>query len=332
MSGRGLGHTGGTLDKLESIPGYRTELTLDEFVAQVRDVGMRDHRADGRPRAGRQAAVRPARRHGDRRPALADRGLDHVEEARRRRAGDRPRRQGRDGAFMRTIEDARRLAETMISLGAAGRPRGRLPAHRHGPAARRSRRQRLEVREALETVRGQRAGGLHRARARCLREAARALRPRHRRGRGPASRRSGGRGRERRGDMATAGSRRRAAPPTRPRCRARRSCARSSPQRRIRRVAQRDRGSATPPSTSARAAARRRTRSTTPSASSATRSAATEVEAGEPLAEVHARTEEQAAEAALARCSRRTRSPTRRRTSGRCCSRSSARPPAGHGA
>src|SRR5213595_3821674 len=40
MSGRGLGHTGGTLDKLESIPGYRVELTTDEFVAQVREVGL----------------------------------------------------------------------------------------------------------------------------------------------------------------------------------------------------------------------------------------------------------------------------------------------------
>src|SRR5258708_33166481 len=40
MTGRGLGHTGGTLDKLESIPGFRTELTLDEFVAQIREVGM----------------------------------------------------------------------------------------------------------------------------------------------------------------------------------------------------------------------------------------------------------------------------------------------------
>src|SRR5829696_5549025 len=40
MSGRGLGHTGGTLDKLESIPGCRVELTLDELVAQVRDVGV----------------------------------------------------------------------------------------------------------------------------------------------------------------------------------------------------------------------------------------------------------------------------------------------------
>ena len=40
MSGRGLGHTGGTLDKLESIPGFRVELTSDEFVQQVREVGL----------------------------------------------------------------------------------------------------------------------------------------------------------------------------------------------------------------------------------------------------------------------------------------------------
>src|SRR5207237_865522 len=40
MSGRGLGHTGGTLDKLESIRGFRVELSTDEFVAQVRDAGI----------------------------------------------------------------------------------------------------------------------------------------------------------------------------------------------------------------------------------------------------------------------------------------------------
>ena len=68
MSGRGLGHTGGTLDKLESIPGFRTELTLDEFVAQVRDVGMAIIGQTARPRAGGQAALRPARRDRDRRP------------------------------------------------------------------------------------------------------------------------------------------------------------------------------------------------------------------------------------------------------------------------
>src|SRR5206468_3121985 len=38
MSGRGLGHTGGTLDKLESIPGFRVELSTEEFVAQVREL------------------------------------------------------------------------------------------------------------------------------------------------------------------------------------------------------------------------------------------------------------------------------------------------------
>src|SRR5438046_7682971 len=40
MSGRGLGHTGGTLDKLEAIPGFRVELTTDELIAQVREIGL----------------------------------------------------------------------------------------------------------------------------------------------------------------------------------------------------------------------------------------------------------------------------------------------------
>ena len=40
MSGRGLGHTGGTIDKLESIPGFRTELSMDAFFAQVQSIGL----------------------------------------------------------------------------------------------------------------------------------------------------------------------------------------------------------------------------------------------------------------------------------------------------
>ena len=40
VSGRGLGHTGGTLDKLESIPGFRVDLTVDRFVGQVRELGV----------------------------------------------------------------------------------------------------------------------------------------------------------------------------------------------------------------------------------------------------------------------------------------------------
>src|SRR5213076_1378647 len=39
LSGRGLGHTGGTLDKLESIPGFRTRLSNAEFLSQLRTVG-----------------------------------------------------------------------------------------------------------------------------------------------------------------------------------------------------------------------------------------------------------------------------------------------------
>src|ERR1700710_1076284 len=39
VSGRGLGHTGGTLDKLEAIPGFRVHLSLDEFRATLRDIG-----------------------------------------------------------------------------------------------------------------------------------------------------------------------------------------------------------------------------------------------------------------------------------------------------
>ena len=40
MSGRGLGHTGGTIDKLESIPGFNTSLTMDEFFNQVKNIGI----------------------------------------------------------------------------------------------------------------------------------------------------------------------------------------------------------------------------------------------------------------------------------------------------
>ena len=40
MSGRGLGHTGGTIDKMESVPGTRTSLTQEEFFKQVNEIGI----------------------------------------------------------------------------------------------------------------------------------------------------------------------------------------------------------------------------------------------------------------------------------------------------
>ena len=86
MSGRGLGHTGGTLDKLESIPGFRVELTTDEMIAQLREVGVAIVGQTRPPRAGRQEALRAPRRDGDRRHRAADRVVDHVQEARGGRA------------------------------------------------------------------------------------------------------------------------------------------------------------------------------------------------------------------------------------------------------
>ena len=95
MSGRGLGHTGGTLDKLEAIPGFRVELTTEEFIAQVREVGLAIVGQTGESRSGGQEALRAARRHRDGRQRLADRGEHHVEEDRRGRGRDRARREGR---------------------------------------------------------------------------------------------------------------------------------------------------------------------------------------------------------------------------------------------
>ena len=48
MSGRGLGHTGGTIDKIESIPGYNTVLSIDEFKKNINDIGISLIRPDRR--------------------------------------------------------------------------------------------------------------------------------------------------------------------------------------------------------------------------------------------------------------------------------------------
>ena len=160
MSGRGLGHTGGTLDKLESIPGLRVDRTEEEFIRQVREIGVAviGQTADLAPADKTLYALRDVTSTVDSLPLIVSSILSKKLAS------------GADaivldvktgsGAIMHTLEDSITLAESMVRVGTlAGKPMVALisgmdqPLGTHVGNA-------LEVKDAIDVLSGRTTGDL----------------------------------------------------------------------------------------------------------------------------------------------------------------------------
>lgn len=154
LSGRGLGHTGGTLDKLEAIPGFRTALTTDEFVGQLAEIGAAICAAgdDLAPADRKLYALRDVTGTVESIPLIASSIMSKkIAEGTASLVLDV---KSGDGAFMRRREDARTLARTMVGLGeAAGVRTTALVTEMDTPLGRTAGNA-LEVRETLEVLEG----------------------------------------------------------------------------------------------------------------------------------------------------------------------------------
>jgi pyrimidine-nucleoside phosphorylase len=117
MSGRGLGFSGGTIDKLESIPGWRASLSTEEFFAAIRDVGLvvAAQGPDLAPADGRMYALRDVTGTVDSLPLIAG-SIMSKKLAAGANAIVLDVKVG-SGAFMKTLAEARALAQAMVAIG-----------------------------------------------------------------------------------------------------------------------------------------------------------------------------------------------------------------------
>ncbi len=154
MSGRGLGHTGGTVDKLESIPGFRTTLSEEDFIRQVNEIGLAivGQSKQFAPADKKLYALRDVTATVDSMPLIASSIMG------KKLAADDDCivldvKTG-SGSFMKSVEDSKKLAGLMVDIGKrAGKKMVALITNMDRPLGH-AIGNALEVVEAVETLRG----------------------------------------------------------------------------------------------------------------------------------------------------------------------------------